>query len=507
MTIETELKLSLEPGKLQQLLEHPRLQKQDGAWTVQHVLATYFDTPGLRLHAAGVGLRVRREGERWMQTLKAGNSGYGGLHCRDELESEVESDALDLTKLPVNGSLAPIFADRELRGALKAVLVTDFERRNRQFPLRDGGLVQVSVDVGRLRVGRRSRRFAEVELELLRGGPSALYALALELAEAVPLRLQPVNKAEQGYHLLQKQVPLPQTGSLPTLNGSMSAEDAFRAIMFRCAEHFQGNEAAVLAGDVEGVHQFRVGLRRLRSCLSVFKKVVPAETVADLKQDIRWLNEVTGPVRDWDVFIEGLEPISRRFPEHQGLLDFVAAAHAIRARHDRALCSRLRSRRYGRFLLCLESWLVTRGWRAGEDIDTHELQGQPVPRFAHRILKKSNQRMVREGEDFDHLPVEIKHDLRIRAKRLRYALQFFSSLYGQQHCKPLLKGLGALQDNLGLLNDLVVAERLLHEAGNRCSESTRALIDGWYAARLDVQEVHAGDAWQAFVDAPRPWLA
>ncbi len=505
MTLETELKLSLDPRHWQRLLTHPRLEGKGVEWTVEHLLATYYDTPSLQLHADGIGLRVRRENERWIQTLKTGIGGSGGLHHHEELDSEVESDALDLTKLPVSGPFAPTFADPDLRKALKAVLVTDIERHSCLLSLSNGAKVEVSVDQGHIRAGRRSRRIAEVELELLQGSVASLYALALELAEVVPLRLEGANKAEQGYRLLQRQVVKPQTGSLPELNERMSAEQAFQAIMYRCAEHFQANEEAVLAGDVEGVHQFRVGLRRLRSCLSVFKSVIPAETVAGLKLDIRWLNEVTGPVRDWDVFIEGLEPVVGRFPEHRGLKDFVAAGHAIRVRHDRALCSRLRSPRYGGFLLRLGAWLATAGWRVGQDPEIRELQTQPVLRFARQVLRKNHKRMIREGEDFDNLPTEIKHDLRIRAKRLRYALQFFSSLYGQEHCRGMLKTLSALQDNLGLLNDLVVAERLLDEAGARCSEPTKALIDGWYAARLDFQEGHAGDAWQAFVDASRPW--
>ncbi len=69
----------------------------------------------------------------------------------------------------------------------------------------------------------------------------------------------------------------------------------------------------------------------------------------------------------------------------------------------------------------------------------------------------------------------------------------------------MLRSLGEVQDDLGLLNDLVVAERLLDEAELSRSGATRALIDGWYAARLAVQEEHAVAAWNAFASAPRPW--
>jgi inorganic triphosphatase YgiF len=504
MATEIELKLSFEPRKLDAVLAHPRLAGVV-AGAREHLVATYYDTPDLRLRAEGIGLRVRREGERWIQTIKTADSGRSGLHQREEIESEVESERLDRTKLPVQGPLAELFADAELRHALEPVVITDISREVRYLTGPGKSRIEVAVDRGRIRAGKRSRGIAELELELLSGEPAVLFELALSLAEVAPLRLQPLNKAEQGYTLLQEATPEPRLASLPGLSDEMTSEAAFQAIMYRCVDHFRGNEAAVLARDVEGVHQYRVGLRRMRSCMTVFRPLVPKSAVAMLKDDIRWVNEVTGPVRDWDVFIEGLEPLHARFSEHPGLIAFLRQAHEIRDRHDKLLRSRLRSARYAHFMLALEAWLATMGWRKTMDAAAIETVEQPIRGFALRVLSKSYRRMRREGRDFDHLPTEIKHDLRIRAKQLRYALQFFTSLYGKDHCRPMLKTLGALQDNLGVLNDIVVADRLLDEAGLQSTDSARALIDGWFAARLEMQEGYAGEAWQAFADAPRPW--
>ena len=227
--------------------------------------------------------------------------------------------------------------------------------------------------------------------------------------------------------------------------------------------------------------------------------------MAPLKDDIRWINQATGPVRDWDVFIEGLEPMRARLPDHAGLQAFLRQAQVIRERHDQTLRARLGSARYARFVLGLEGWLANRGWRALTAEEGLRALDTPVIQFAQRVLSKSHRRMRREGADFDHIEVEVKHNLRIRAKQLRYALQFFSSLYGKGRCREMLKALGTLQDDLGLLNDIVVADRLLDEAGLDSADPARSLIEGWFAARLQVQEGHASIAWRAFEKASRPW--
>ena len=246
MATETELKLSFEPRKLDSLLKHPQLAHAAGGGT-RHLVATYYDTPDLKLRNAGIGLRVRKEGERWVQTIKTSNNGYGGLQRREEIDAEVESDRLDLTKLPIRGALGELFSSLEFRRSLEPVVVTEVQRETREIEGPGKSRVEVAVDRGRLKAGKRSCSIAELELELLSGEAGDLYALALSLAEAAPLRLQPLNKAEQAYALLRESTPQPRLASLPELDRDMTAEAAFQAIMFRCVEHFQDNEPAVLA--------------------------------------------------------------------------------------------------------------------------------------------------------------------------------------------------------------------------------------------------------------------
>jgi CHAD domain-containing protein len=345
----------------------------------------------------------------------------------------------------------------------------------------------------------------EIELELIKGESRALYKVALSLAEHIPMRVQSASKVDQGYGLLSPELAEPMFSSLPSLSREMSCEDAFVTIMERCLEHFHGNEAPVIQGHVEGVHQMRVGLRRLRSCLTVFRPLIPREATLFVREETRWLNDALGPVRDWDVFQQGVEVIAAHLPDRRGLTQFIDQARQIRQRHHEEVAARLQSGRYTLLILRLGDWLGGKGWRNELGESAVAALQEPLEPFARRVLRKVYKRMLSDGQGFDQLPAEARHDLRIRGKRLRYALQFFTDLYGKDKCKPMLRSLSDVQDDLGLLNDLVVAERLLDEAQLSRTGATRALIDGWYAARLAVQEDHAVAAWNSFAAAPRAW--
>jgi inorganic triphosphatase YgiF len=503
MGSETELKLSCRPTDLTALRDHPRLRGADHRR--RQLVATYYDTPTLDLRSAGLALRVRQEGERWIQTLKTEGRSVGSLHVRQELNDPVEGPSLDRSKLPVMGDLGRVFDNQTLRANLAPVLVTDVVRDGYLVTDDRANRIECALDVGEVRADGRKAPLCEVELELLSGDVSALYRLGLDLSEVAAFSPQVLNKAELGYALLSGATIEPVFASLPDLDGEASTETALMAILDQCLNHMLANEASVLDGQVEGVHQMRVALRRLKSCLSVFRPALATQSSDAMKTGNRWLNEVLGPVRDWDVFQENLQPISDAFPDRPGLRRFVSEAVVIRAGHFSQLEARLTSRDFGRFVLTAGAWKLGKGWREGAEAERTELLEGPLHLFAAKVLRRQYKRMARIGADFDALPLEAKHALRLRAKSLRYTLQFFSNLYRKASTRPMLKALAALQDSLGVLNDLVVAERLLDEAGLDRNDPTRSLIDGWYGARTVAQLEHAGEAWASFLAAPRPW--
>jgi len=290
------------------------------------------------------------------------------------------------------------------------------------------------------------------------------------------------------------------------LAANATSEDAFSAIISACLSHATANQPAVLAGQSEGVHQMRVAFRRLRSGLKLFRRLIPRTASTGWVTEIRWLNSALGPARDWDVFLEGgLGPLLARFPHKRSLRLFRATAERVRQAHYGALRAALADPRYPQLLSGLATWLEQCAWRAALDAAQRHALTKPVLAFATPHLDRAQRRVIQPGERFVTLDAAQRHALRIRIKELRYALDFFASLYAAPTVKSYLGALSQLQDHLGLLNDAVVASRLLDEARLATAAAARQVLDGWYGYRLYSQERAFNDLWQNFSACARPW--
>jgi len=498
LDLEIELKLVCDPAGLPALLDHPALSDLAGA-PEERLLSTYFDTPDRALRAHQLALRIRREGRVWIQCLKGAGSYLGGLHQRVEHEARVEGRALDLSKLPVTGAWGELFRGPIDPQALQPCCVTDIRRRRTTVHGENGARIEVALDRGTIRAGRRRSKLCELELELQEGDPVELFRLAHRLVERVPLRVEPLNKAEHGYRLGADAPAVISKAKVPELDSAQDLYSALRASLAECVRHYHGNEAAVLAAEVEGVHQLRVALRRLRACANVFKPFLEPTARNALRLEVGWLNEVLGPIRDWDVFMEGLQPLQRMRQEDKGLQRLLASGRRLRCAHHQELLQRMRSTRYTAFQLMLGEWVLA------PPLTADAPRSEAVAVFARKVLKRLHRRLRRDGAQFDELGTDARHRLRIRTKRLRYALQFFGRLYDADRSKRLADALAAVQDSLGALNDLAVVERLMDEAGSGSQALTRALVDGWSLAHAHHQMDHAREAWDGFLAAPRPW--
>lgn len=307
-----------------------------------------------------------------------------------------------------------------------------------------------------------------------------------------------------------KTVPLDTVSSVkarPLLfTASTTSEEAFTTIVGACLGHADANRPAVLEGQIEGVHQMRVAFRRLRSGLKIFRPLVPREASAERVEDIRWLNGALGPARDWDVFLdEGMPPLFSHFPRKRGLALFRAKAETIRAAHRQALQQTVGDPRYAVLLQAFTDWLDRRTWRDGLSEERRAKLAEPVLDFATPLLEHTHRRVVKRGESFAELSSEERHGLRIRIKELRYALDFCASLYPAAAAKSYLSALSSLQDCLGVMNDIVVTQRLLDEAGLRTASAARQVIEGWYGCRLAVHEQLFAELWRGFGQCSRPW--
>ena len=505
---EVELKLECRPLDLPALSGHPLLKRRKGAGT-KTLVSTYFDTADRDLRRAGLTLRVRRDGKRFIQTVKAGE-GAAGLFDRPEWESDVAGEAPD----PAAFAATPVRAllDEVRRNALLPVFRTVVSRTHR--PVKQGcSAIAATLDEGRVETEAGDAVLCELELELVSGDPADLFALARALSESVPLRLGALSKSERGYRLLDgrsgpsKAVPL----SLPE---DASAADAFRAVALSCLRHLRLNEAVFLASrDPEALHQIRVALRRLRSAFSLFAPILAADPEARARADaIKQVTEPFGRARNLDVFLETTLPaeIARR-PEEPGLPELSARIAAERDAAHAEVVAILDSPDWARRILDLLAWVETGPWLA---------PGGPPERdgsaraFAADTLDRFRKRVKKRGKDLAKLDPEARHRVRIAAKKLRYGADFFVSLFPEKAARKRHKAFAAalsdLQDHLGALNDLATAHDVLGglaegEHGSGAALFAAGLTAADNEAGADALIEAAADAYDALVDATPFW--
>ena len=496
---EIELKLRVQAADLPQI--RAALTRFAGKRARQVKLTSlYFDTPQLTLLQAGAALRVRRVGQRWVQTLKSGGAVQGGMHVREEQEWPVARPAPDLSRLKpqVLG-----LAWHDIAPQLVPVFSTTFQRSLWQITYQ-GSEIEAALDQGFVHAGERQEGILELELELKTGQPAMLYELALELATLVSLAPDPVSKAERGYRLFQGAPLIPVKAVAPQLLQTQTVEQAFVAIVWNCLDQLQRNQLGVVElNDPEFIHQMRVAIRRLRSALSLFSTAIPRASWEAWSAELRWLATELGAARDWDVLDQALLPaLIAHLKQHQALvyLPKRVKAERLKARHKARLA--VVSPRYGVLMLTLARWLDARQWQVGASADQAALlQGAILP-LAERLLAHRHQQVQRRGRHLAKLSDEKRHLLRVTAKKLRYAAEFFVALYPPKLGQPYLAGLAALQDVLGALNDNATA---LHHVVQLCTSARdprcheeAGILQEWSASNRRRQLQQLDKAWKKY---------
>jgi inorganic triphosphatase YgiF len=505
---ETELKLRVPPGALRRLGAHPLLRGRAPA-VVKKLRTVYFDTPEFDLRRQGVALRVRRDGRRWVQAVKDGGTVRGGLHSRLEIEAEVSGPVPDCARI-ADDRLAGIFASPELRAALGPVFVTHFGRRTRLIEFQDA-VVEASIDRGEIRGGDGIDPVAELELELKSGPSWRLFELALELVEDVPLQVEYRSKAQRGYALAQGERPQPIKANRAVLNADMTVSAAFETIVWETLHHLQSNERGVLEGsDPEYLHQLRVALRRLRSAFSLFSAVLPRQATAPLVAELRWLAGALGPARDWDVFIaETLPPIREQFADHEALTEFARECARLRRAAARKAQRAVGSRRYQCLMLRLAGWAATAAWLVDADAAVREALMKPITEFAAEVLAVRYAQVRKRGRRLKRRSLVELHRLRIAVKKLRYAADFFSTLFESRRVRGMLSQLARLQTILGAMNDASTVENLVRAGpGTRADQAlsgARGIVVGWSRGRALTLRRELRAAWKAFCAVEKFW--
>jgi triphosphatase len=500
-------------------------------WVIDDLESVYYDTPDMRLGRRGATLRVRRKKGRFIQNVKSENDGTGALFARGEWEQEVTSLTPRLDLLP---EAAVEVLGLVLPGELQETFRTRFTRE-RAVITRRGAMgpesrIEIAIDNGEVVAvnrnaagipikgarGKLREKIQECELELMQGDPRDLFEVALELQQAAGLTIIQETKAARGYRLLKPTKVAPVRAGRTPLRPGQSVNAAIAAILRAGTRHMLANEGPALDGtDPEGVHQFRVAVRRMRSMLSVFSKLLDPSRVDWLKMELKWIADQFGPARDWDVFVaEILGPPKAAGVEPAAMIELAAAAEDRRLDAYALVRETLKSPRYAGLVLRLSAFTETQGWAPQPCPPDHPL-AQPIMDWAGPILNRAHKKTLHAGDSLAKLDVPARHLLRIRLKKLRYNTDFLQALYDTPAKKKYLRALERLQDDFGHLNDVAVAETLLadltadHPGGRNgraaAVRAAAAAIMGWHARGLHDSEPRLLDDWKRFTKAPPFW--
>jgi triphosphatase len=504
---EIELKLLVDADRLADFNDTPVVMdhaRNKGAR--KHLKSVYYDTAERALWREGLSLRVRQSGARFVQAVKTQRS--DDPLRRGEWEAAVPSQAPDL-------ALAMPLIPEKLHGelennAVEAVFVSDVRRHQRLVEL-PSGTIEIAFDHGVLIAGERTAPISEIELELKSGSPSAIYELALRLAEHGPLRPSIRSKSARGFDLAADTPPSADKPRKLHLDPAISLDEAITTILRGCFTHLlQSMPAAEDGRNPEGVHQLRVSLRRLRAALHLMQSVGASNKLGALQADARWLAQSLSAARDWDVFLTATLPaIAENCPTISGFDTLGELADRQRRNGYRKLRHALGERRCASFVLGLGEWIETRGWRGDVSPETLGQLAEPAINFAGPILADRHDKVLKRGKHFKSLGAERRHRLRLAMKKLRYSVDFLLPLYAdRKSAKKYALKLAGLQEELGQYNDMATTAVLLAGLNTTSTDGAvaAAAITGWQAHAMIGVEAPLRKAWRSFTRTTTPWV-
>jgi triphosphatase len=485
MTImpEVELKLGAAPNEMPRLKQSLLEMAGEGHATCRKSFDTYYDTADDKLRREGFVLLVGERDSDHVQQVSAkeirGMTPSVGGHWEDVIEGDRPNPWA-----PNSAAHLPIGLDY---AGLRARFTTRVRRT--LFTLKPDASTQIegALDEGEIRTsdGRSVEPISEVELLLKEGDPAALYTTALRLLEIAPLRLEIRSRAERGYHLLNEGTEAPQSQASVafTLKPDLTVEESLRRIGRNCLSAVLLCEAAATADIPDGVHQMRVAIRRLRSTVATMRRMLPPEQYQWVTQTLKWMAGALGPARNWDVFSSGLlAPMRSVLLRGQELDEFCRVCEDRRRSAHESANAVIRSPQYTAALLKLSQWFASRSWREQPVSEQSVLLMAPIETVAPTLIGRRYEKVKKSADGFARLSLERRHEFRIAVKKLRYTIEVFKDVFDSQKVAEFARLLKPLQDDLGYINDVRVANELLADLQTSNAGIARAagIVLGWH---------------------------
>lgn len=505
---EIEVKFGTDPSGLKRALDSP-LVISASALQTQNLRSIYFDSPSGDLRKNGIVLRIRKKGRTaTVLGVKSASITVDSLFLRNEIEVRSRDLEPNLALFDENtaAKLTGIIGDRPLE------LQFETQVKRRTAIVNCGrSQVEVAFDDGCIVAGELRVPLTEVELELKWGDEADLYDLAIRLAEELPLHLDFVSKGEKGFRTCGKESAAPVKAESIQLKSGTTFDGAVTAVLSNTLAQFVANWAALRETEhPESIHQMRVALRRMRSGLAMFKKVLPCPEFDVLRAEAKRIASALGPARECDAFRNTAEqgPLSHadRPAIYETLLAAVEDRRIAAYRDARAL---IEDRGTTLFVLKVQSFLARGAWRNGlPGVELHQ-PTLSAKKFAKHSLVKLSARVLKRGKGLPNISDEARHKLRIALKNLRYGAEFFGGLFDRpRKMKSYIDCVSELQDLLGAQNDVVMArhflDKLSQNFGPGAERASGFLID-WYAHGVSTADENLCSSWKKFKRTDAFW--
>lgn len=293
---------------------------------------------------------------------------------------------------------------------------------------------------------------------------------------------------------------------------SFTAEKGAAICIQACLEQIEaGRIRSLTTDDLGGPHQLRIGLRRLRTALGLFRDAIECPQSHALAEQAKWLGQQVGKTRDLEVVLyEIFETALVGKSGDEIMHPFLEGVRATRDQERTHLRKLLDGKRVASFLIALQTFVAQRGWLLREDISQTERLATPVYALGSIALQRCWKKTKRRAKNLNRLSVVESHQFRKDMKKLRYSVGFLASLYPARRVLPFLKRLNSLQTIYGNWNDAAIANKVFEAqiAQNFTQKDTlSAVVDvleklkEQAAARL----AKAGKHWRALQKSGKPW--
>ncbi len=490
----------------------------------------WHDGEDASLAAAGLALGEERQGRTrqwWLEKLGSGTEQDINFPRPPGVAPAI------LARANRPEMLGPTTLGHPLPAPLRTV--ARFEARRRTASIGGGrrkdapGRIAIELLEGRLATSGAEQRLARLRFA---GQPAAVFALADRLLADLPCAVPAASLAEEALGASAGD-DAPRTGS-PLLPEGLSAGDALAWLVATLARALLALAPRASTGEEsEPVHQMRVALRRLRTAITVLKRLLPPlplhpgdahdadhgdgptqAALTEVEAGLRTLARALGPAREWDVFLEGTGmAVAAAFPENAALARLLKAAARRREAAYDALRAELGSAGFRRLMLQLSSLTVLRPWQpiSGQRTLGQGQQGAPEGRLEEdgpeppltaatvaELLQRRQRKLLAAAANIAHADAQHLHAIRLRAKRLRYAGELFSPLFPRKETQRFLRRLARLQDRLGIVNDAQAVDRLLNDLGAMGSGHAAGLVRGFVAANALRERARVEPAWRKF---------